>query len=178
MSLRRRPALRWLLAALGLALVSRPAAAVTRDDVVVAARALGFVEHPLKGDISVGIVFNPSNASSSQDADTLQKLLSSGLRVGNLTLKPVPIKLENLELSNVQLIFLTDGMGADATRVSAAAQAKKIPCVTVDLDQIQSGRCTVGVRSQPKVEILVNRANAATTGVVFSPVFRMMITEF
>jgi len=177
MSFRRLPALRWL-PALGLALASGPAGAVTRDDVIVAARALGFIEHPLKGDITVGIVFDASNASSSQEADVLRKLLGDGLRVGNLTLKPVATRIEKLELSNVQLVFLTSGIGADAAKAAAAAQSKKIPCVTVDLAQVQNGLCTVGVRSQPKVEILVNRANAAATGVVFSPVFRMMITEF
>jgi hypothetical protein len=35
----------------------------------------------------------------------------------------------------------------------------------------------MGVRTQPRVEILVNRAAAAATGMAFSEAFRVMITE-
>jgi hypothetical protein len=42
---------------------------------------------------------------------------------------------------------------------------------------VHNGACAVGVRSQPRIEVIVNRAAAAASGIVLSAVFRMMITE-
>ena len=74
-------------------------------------------------------------------------------------------------------LFLTAGLNDEAQGVAAASRALKIPCVTADLAQVKNGTCAMGIRSQPKIEILVNRAAAEANGTTFSTVFRMMITE-
>jgi hypothetical protein len=56
-------------------------------------------------------------------------------------------------------------------------RSKRIPCITTDLAKVKSGSCAIGVRSQPKIEILVNRNAATGSDLKFSAVFRMMITE-
>jgi hypothetical protein len=152
-------------------------AAATQNDLVVAARALSFIQSPPKGDVAIGIVYLPSNPESAAEAQNLQKLIGAGLKVGNLTLKPVLVHLDEAQSANVGLFFLTTGLGLSAGRLTAAIKAKRIPCVTVDIPQVLSGLCSIGVRSQPKVEILVNRAAALESGVAFVAVFRMMVTE-
>ena len=151
---------------------------VTTKDVQVMARALGFTENPPTGDVNIGIVFAPGNPQSAKEADDLQKMLGAGLKAGNLTLKPVMIKVDELSgASDVALFLLTEGVGAEGAKLGAATKSKKKPCVTVDMAQVQSGACVMGIKSEPKVEIVVNKAAASDSGVSFAASFRMMITE-
>ena len=154
-------------------IVSEARAQITATDLQVAARALSFVENPLSGTVRVGIVYTAGNSRSMQQAEALRALLGNGLRAGNLELKPVMVKAEEASTADVELFFLTE-QGASH---GAVQNAKKIPCVTTDIEQVRSGACLMGVRSRPKVEILVNREVAAATGVTFATVFRVMITE-
>jgi len=168
-----------LLAAGTLAIAVSPARAdITAKDVQVMARALGFTDKPPSGDVNIGIVFAPGNAQSAKEANDLQQILGAGLKAGNLTLKPVLIKLDDLaSASDIAAFLLTEGVGADGSKVAAAAKSKQKPCITTDIAQVQGGACAMGIKSEPKVEIVVNKAAAADSGVSFAAAFRMMITE-
>ena len=159
-------------------LTAVPASAhVTERDVLIAARAIGFIHGLPRGDLDVAIVYVPGNAESEQQAHELADRMGSGLRVGNFVLKPSLLPLDQVGRANVGLFFLTQGAGRDATKVGAASRARKIPCITFDLAQVRAGACTIGVRSTPRIEVLVNRAAAEASGTKFAAVFRMMITE-
>ena len=167
------------LIAAALAAVPAPARAdVTAKDVQVMARALGFTEKPPTGEVNIGIVFAPGNAQSAKEATDLQAMLGSGLKAGNLTLKPVMVKIDEIGAAgDVGAFLLTEGVGADASKLAAATKAKQKPCITTDIPQVQSGACVMGIKSEPKVEIIVNKAAAADSGIGFAASFRMMITE-
>jgi ABC-type uncharacterized transport system substrate-binding protein len=175
--MRRR--FRTSLAACCLALLCSGARAqFTLNDLQIAGRALGFLERPLSGDVKAGIVYAPDDPRSVAEADALKGLFGQGLRVGNVKLVPVLVPVAELSRSDVALFFLTTGMtDANARTVAAAAVARHTPCITTDLSQVRAGVCAMGVRAQPKIEIFVNRAAAASTNLAFSAVFRMMITE-
>ncbi len=161
-----------------LLLASVPARAqVTTSDLQIAGRALGFLEKPMSGDIVVGIVYAADNAQSRREAENLQRLLGSGLKVGNVTLQPSLVSTADVARSNVRLFFLTPGLGGQASVVAAASRARSVPCITTDIAQVREGLCAMGVRSRPKIEILVNRTAAKDSSTAFSTVFRMMITE-
>lgn len=161
-----------------LLLAGAPARAeVTQNELQIVGRVLSFFKRPLTGDVSVGIVYSADNAQSVREAESLQRLLGNGLKVGNVTLKPSLVKATDVARASVGLFFLMPGLGADAKPVAAASEAKHIPCITTDLAEVRSGACSMGVRSQPKIEILVNRGAADASHTEFSAVFRMMITE-
>src|ERR1700722_16317183 len=146
------------------------------SDVQIAGRALGFLDKPLRGEVDVGIVYSPANPQSAREAESLKDLLGDGLRIGDITLKPVLVPVADVGRAPAGLFFLTDDVdGVD--RVAAAARLRRIPCITTDLATVKSGACAIGIRSQPKIEILVNRNAAAESHLSFSTVFRMMITE-
>jgi hypothetical protein len=148
------------------------------DDLQIAGRALGFLDKPLNGDVNAGIVYVPADPQSARQAQALKQVLGEGLRVGNVTLKPILVPVRDVSRANVALFFLTDGVaGVETKAIVDAARVKRTPCITTDLAQVRSGVCAIGIRSQPKVEILVNRAAATSTSVAFSAIFRMMITE-
>jgi hypothetical protein len=152
-------------------------ATITETDVLVAARALSFLQNPPTGDVRVGVVYSPGDPRSVEEADELQQILASGLKVGNLTMTPLKVKVDELATANVQLLWLTSDIGRDGERVADATKAKQIPCITVDIAAVHNGACVMGVRSQPRVEIIVNRAAAARSSMSFATAFRMLVTE-
>jgi hypothetical protein len=169
--------LAWALA-VGASLVGAAdaAAAITPTDVQIAARALGFMENPLTGAVRVGILYAPENPRSVQQAQELQRLLGAGLRVGSVELKSELVKIGEARGADVDLYFLTEYVASEDARAARIGDGKRL-CVTTDLRQVQSGACLMGVRSTPKVEIVVNRATAKGSGIAFATVFRVMITE-
>lgn len=165
-----------------LALVALTAASsawpqVTDTEFLVAARAIGFIDSLHPGALNVGIVYTPRNAQSEQQARELAAFMGEGRRVGNFTLKPVLLPIDQISTRGVGLFLLTDGVGQDAKQVASVSHARKLPCLTYDLAQVRAGNCTIGVRTEPRIEVLVNRASAAASGTEFAAVFRMMITE-
>jgi hypothetical protein len=169
-------ALMALLASVCLA--SRPAyAEVAREDLLVAARALSFLRSPMVGEVRVGIVFDPQDASSQEAAQGVLKMLGDGLKVGNLMLKPVLVKVNELATAQVAVLFLPQGLPRAGAMIASTSRSKHLPCISFDLAQVTNGNCLMGVRSTPKIEIVVSRAAAIASGVEFAPIFRMIITE-
>ncbi len=152
-------------------------AAIADSDLQIAARALSFLANPPAGTVRVGIVFDPANPQSADDAAQLQRMMDGGFRVGNMTLQPTLTPVNAIGNAKVALFFLTNGVGA-AGRLADVARADQVPCITLDLAKTRDGACAIGIRSNPRVEILVNRAAAEASGVRFSTAFRMLITEF
>jgi hypothetical protein len=169
---------RALLLSCSAMLLTLPAQAeVTAGDLQIVGRALTFLDKPMSGEVTVGIVYSADNPQSAHDAQDLQRLLAGGLRVGNVLLKPLVVSLEHVAQANVGVLFLTAGLGEQAAAVEIASRTRHLPCITSDLSQVHSGRCAIGVSSEPTVEILVNRAAAQASGTTFSTLFRMMINE-
>lgn len=166
------------IAAAAIALSVTPASAeITQTDMLVAGRAIGFINNLPHGEVRVGIVYDPAIAQSSQQATELNALMRNGLRIGDLTLVPVMLSIGKFDNSSVGLFFLTEGMGNAAAKVGSASHARKISCITFDLGQVRNGTCAIGVQSRPRIEVTVNRAAADASGTALSAVFRMMITE-
>ncbi len=166
------------LRALLLACLSAPAqAATTAKDIQVAARVLGFTATPLTGTVKLGIVFDPANAASAAEEQTLLRILGGGLTVGPVTLVPVPVPIASVGSVGADMLFLTSGLGSAAAAVQQAAVAKKIMCVTTDTAYNAAGACAVAVQSDPNVKIIVNKAAADASGVAFGTAFMLMITE-
>ena len=152
-------------------------AATTHEDLLVAARALGFMNNSLTGKVRVGIVYAPSASKSVTDANNIYKLMGSGLEVGDVVLAPVLLNIDNAASADVRLFFLAEGSGNDAAKLGAISREKKVLCITADTSQVIKGSCTLGVKSEPKVEIFMNRGLANSSGISFATAFRMMITE-
>jgi hypothetical protein len=150
---------------------------ILTQDLQIAARALSFMERPLTGVVHAGIVYSAKDQRSVRQADELQRMLGRSARFGNLELRAVRVEIGEVARAKVDVLLLTDYIGdADARRADLSG-TRSVPCVTTDIQQVRDGVCMMGIRSTPKVEILINRAAAAKSGVKFATVFRMLITE-
>ncbi|BAI73455.1 hypothetical protein AZL_028170 [Azospirillum sp. B510] len=161
-------------------LTGSPALAdMTAKDVQVIAKTLGFTVPPLTGAVKVAVVFDPASPASQKDADDLKGILGSGLAVGAATLSPVLVPIAQLDagLNGTGLVLVTSGLSAQQERVFAAAKAKKLISVSPDAACVRSGHCVMGIKSEPKVEIVINKSAADASSVSFAPAFRMMISE-
>jgi hypothetical protein len=167
----------WALLASGAVMVLPAWAQVSDTTLLLAARALSFLQHPPQGEVIVGIVYQPDNSQSALEARQLNAVMEDGFRAGTLVLRPRLIKLDELASGGIGLYFLTSDIGHAAAALAQLNRSRHIPCVTTDIAQVRDGNCAMGVREQPRVEILVNRAAAAATGMTFSAAFRVMITE-
>jgi hypothetical protein len=167
----------WALLA-SFTLFTLPSAAEVSDTtLLIAARALSFLQHPLQGEVIVGIVYQPAIAQSALEARQLDAMMQAGFRAGTLVLRSRLIKLDELAGSNVGLYFLTSDLGTAAAGLSQLNRTRRVPCITTDIAQVRDGNCAMGLRALPRVEILVNRAAAAASGMTFSQAFLVMITE-
>lgn len=145
-------------------------------DLQVAARALSFMEAPMSGRVRVGIVYSPQSPGSVSQARQIASQLAGGMRIGNMDLEPSMVPLTDAGSAEVDLFLLTEHVPAAGT-LAEVSKARRIPCVTKDLDKVEAGDCIMAVRSRPKVEIIVNRDAANLSGLRFATAFRVMVTE-
>lgn len=174
----RGPVIAMLVVFVSLAAAPALKAAPDESEMQIVARMLSFLNKPLTGTIRAGIVYEGVDGPSFQEATGLRQLMGSGFKSGNVILKPVMLRLEDVDTANVDLLILADGVGRDLPGLGARMQAKKVPCVTLDIEQVKSGNCAIGIQTSPRIEILVNRAAASRSGVAFAGAFRMLVTEF
>ena len=77
----------WALLA-SIALFALPTAAEVSDTtLLIAARALSFLQHPLQGEVVVGIVYQPGSPQSALEARQLDAMMEDGFRAGTLVLR-------------------------------------------------------------------------------------------
>ena len=174
-----RLGINWRVAAAAFALLILPAQAhTTQTDVLIAGRALGFVDN-LKhsSPVHLGIVYDPRAAQSVEQAEEIRAALGTGLRIGALTFVPDMVPVANLNKANADALFLTNGLDEGAAAVGRASRRLKIPCITFDLAAVRGGVCAMGIRTQPSVEVFVNRAAATACGLDLAAVFRIMVVE-
>jgi len=150
------------------------AATLSSKDVQVLSRALAFMQPPpAVGELAV--LYLADNEASRRDAEAISAQIGSGLRVGNAELRPRLVDAATLTGGRFPVVITA--AGANGPQVGAAIRAMHALCVTAELAAVQSGLCTMAVRSEPRVEIVVNHAAAAAAGVEFAAAFRMMIRE-
>lgn len=152
-------------------LASPAEAGFTAKDAQIMGRVLGFLEQAPPATVNLAVVYD--SPASQKEAEALMGQLAG--KAGNFTLVPKLVKAGDLAGSGASAILLMDGVGGSAA--ADAVKGKKIPCFTGDSALVKSGGCLISIKTDPKVEILVNGALSKSSGVSFGAAFRMMITE-
>jgi hypothetical protein len=143
----------------------------------VLARALSFLDPPPVGSVEVGIVYPPHSAPARAEADRIIAAFGDGLRAGNLTLRARPVQVDTVAQAGTMALLLTEAAAPQAAAVAAAVAGRSVLILAFDRSLVDTGAVAMVVRSEPRVEILVNRAAAQAARIKFMAAFRMMIQE-
>ncbi len=154
-----------------MGLASPAQAGFTAKDAQILGRVLGFLEPAPPSSVTLALVYD--SPASQKEAEALAGQIAG--KAGNFTLVPKLVKASDLAGSGANAILVMDGVGGSAA--ADATKNKKIPCFTGDTALVRSGGCLISIKTDPKVEILVNGALSKASGVSFGAAFRMMITE-
>lgn len=150
------------------------AASLSDRELQVIGRAAAFLQPPLGGG-TVAVVYDPDDPVSRQDAAAIVAEIGSGLAVAGVTLSARAVPPEALAGGRYTLVLAAAGAGGQA--LGLAIRAAHVLCVTADLAAVQAGTCTMAVTTDLRVQIVLNHAAAAASGVSFAAAFRMMIHE-
>ena len=151
------------------------AASLTGKDVQIIAKALGFLTPPSAGG-TVAVVYSAAAPASKADAEAIALLFGGGVSFKGGSIGAKVVDLGTLgDAAGYVAIIVAEGVQGDAPL--RASKARKIPSVTGSTALVQSGLCIMSVKSDPKVEITVNRDAAQSAGIGFDPAFRMLIHE-
>jgi hypothetical protein len=153
-------------------------AAVSSKDVLAAARALTFLEHPPKGIIDVGIAVDANDPLSLQDANVIKSTIGNGLVIGDLTIHARLLNhLDANSTEGIGALLTTGGSMALFREASDVGKALKIMTITTDPACVQAALCTMLIRSDPKIQVFVNPQVADRDGIAFTQTFSLMIKE-
>ena len=154
---------------------------MTTKDLAVAARSLAFLSQRPTGELRTVIIYAPDQEASRREAETIASILSGGLSAGRVRLiasPPVLITTSNLSaLENKDVAFVTGSLGAWHAAIAEASARRRIVTVSNDLTCVISGNCVMGVRSEPRVQVVINRKLAERSSIEFAPGFRLLVTE-
>lgn len=144
------------------------AASLSGRDVLIIAKALGFLQPAPHGG-TVAVIYDGASAASRADAADIVLLFGDGLASagGTVTAKAVTAA------------EVGDGSGYVAIILAAGAQAAPHGLLSISAadELVRSGKCVMEVHSQPRVEIIVNRAAAQAAGIDFTAAFGMLVHE-
>jgi hypothetical protein len=150
-------------------------ASLSARDVQIIAKALGFLDPAPHGGGTIAVVFAPASPASKADAIAIVALFGDGLTsVGGLvTAKPVAADAVGDGAGYVAVILAA---GADNAAPGAPSPHGLLSITGADA-LVKSGKCVMAVHSQPRVEIIVNRAAAHAAGIDFTAAFGMLVHE-
>lgn len=153
-------------------------AETSKKDVLVASRALNFITPKADGTVTAAIIYDPSDAASKADADALVATIGDKLKAGKVSLSAKLVDIANLgDLGGARIAFIAKNTANHHGAIANALASSGVLAASTDLSCVESGKCALGVRTSPKVEIFVNKAAAGAAGIDFLPAFLMMVKE-
>lgn len=151
--------------------------AVTTDkDMKIAMRAIKFLSDGPTGNVKAAIVYNPSDSTSQQDANTIKAFIEKSPKAGAATLSPTLVDVNSLgQIQGSGIVLLTTSI--EANHAAIFTETVKAGAVSISTDQscVKNGHCVIGISSSPKVEIYVNKAAALETETNFKTAFMMLV---
>lgn len=150
------------------------AASLSGRDVQIIVKALEFLEPPPAGG-TVAVLYAPGHAASKSDAQAIVKLFGAGLASGGGAISARAVDAKSFT-SGAGYVAIILAAGAEAGGPVASRRPGLLSITAAD-GLVRSGQCVMAVHSQPRVEIIVNRAAAREAGIGFTAAFGMLVHE-
>jgi hypothetical protein len=167
------------VALLSCLVLSCASEATTLHELRVSVRILDFLTESSRGKVPVAVVYDARNKASVEDAQTILGWLNSEVSSGKIELSPSLFDVHQLdEASSYRFAVVANATEANFDLILAFSRKNHVLTVSSDLSCMRSGNCVVGIASNPRIEVTINRAVASSCGVAFSEAFRMMVREY
>jgi len=170
--------------ALGLAFVAGLALppkgnATSLKDVQVGIRTVEFLRVPPRGRIDVAVVYDRRRKDSDEDARAILTWLLANPRIKQAEMAPVLVDIQELAGDrHFPLAIVANGLSGDMfARILDYSRTHGTMTISSDLSCVHAGKCTMGISSSPRVEVILNRQVATACGIEFLDAFRMMVKE-
>jgi hypothetical protein len=143
-------------------------------DLRVGLKTLRLLNNKPSGPLAMLVVFDPDNAASKQEAQSIVKDVGEGFRASaDVTVTAVALPVAELgKHEGARLVFVTAGL--DRFWADMQRHAGGMLTLTTDLACVKANRCIVGIVSQPSVDIYFSRAAAEAQKIAFSDAFAML----
>ena len=82
------------------------------------------------------------------------------------------------ESADLRAVIVADRMKSNYDLLADYGRRRHTLVISSDLDCVRAGKCTVGIASAPRVEVIVSTQQAQASDIQFSEAFRMMVTEY
>ena len=153
--------------------------ATTIKDLKIGVHVIDFVTNTPPGRAGIGIAYDSRNKDSLEDAQQiLEALISPALHLPQ-GLRPILIDIRDLDDgATLRAVVVADRMKPYYDQLAAFGQRSRTLVLSSDLDCARAGKCTVGIASTPRVEVIVSSEQAHASDIQFSEAFRMMVTEY
>jgi hypothetical protein len=150
------------------------AASLSGRDVQIIAKAVGFLDPAPSGKV-IAVLYARGEAASKSDAEAIVGLFHGGISSdgGTITAKAIEAGSLGDGIGYIAIIFAVDAGPAE----QRGATRQKLLTITAVDDLVRSGQVVMAVHSQPRVEIIVNRAAAQAAGIGFTAAFGMLVHE-
>ncbi len=153
--------------------------ATTLKDVKIGIHVIDFVTNAPSGRAGIGIVYDPRVKESLEDAQLILEYLSSPTLHLAADLKPALVDIRDLDAArSVRAVVVADRMKPYYDVLAEFGRRTRTLVLSSDLDCARAAQCTVGIASNPRVEVIVSSQQAQASGIQFSEAFRMMVTEY
>jgi len=163
-----------------LVLSSPIAFATDQIDLSVGLKTLFLMNNKISGTVAVAVVFDPVNAESKTDAETIKNNIDSGNGIPNgLTLSAHLVSIHDLEKSpGAKVIFLAKDLSAvNFDAVNRTATATGALTMSTDLECVKTNKCILGIVSRPRVTIYFSETAANASHIGFAPAFLMLVQQ-
>lgn len=165
--------------ALACLLAPLAAGATSPKDLKIGIHVIDFVTNVPPGRVGLGIVYDSRIRESHEDAEAILEALSAPGQHLAAGLKPVLIDIRDLDdATDLRALIVADHMKASYDQLADYGRRRHTLVLSSDLDCVRAGKCTVGIASTPRVEVIVSTQQAQASGIQFSEAFRMMVTEY
>jgi len=152
--------------------------ATTLNELKVGVRVIDFMVNPPRGKVPLALIYDPQIKASSDDAQSLLNWLVNGATVSKVEFVPILVDVHQLADSPIFRIgFVAAGMESHFGQIFDYARRNQTLTISAELPCVRAGKCTVGVASTPRVEVVISQLSASTCGIDFTEAFRMMVTE-
>jgi len=168
-----------LAVVLGCLLAPLSVGATSPKDIKIGIHVLEFVTNTPPGRAGLGVVYDSRIRDSYDDAQQIfEALTAPGQRLPD-GLKPALVDIRDLDdVTGLRALIVADHMKAFYDQLADYGRHRHTLVLSSDLDCVHAGKCTVGIASAPRVEVILGTQLAQASGIQFSEAFRMMVTEY